>query len=112
MRNPALPVTSPGSLPMTPELWVQADLKRVGEELKDWEATMRHEALLLRDQVTSQGSGEVILARRSAQGLRELCIGIIGVCLLQDPAKLASQGLQGIEAVITVYFDFCLMSSC
>ena len=43
---------------MTPDLWVQADLKRVGEELKDWEATMRHEALLLRDQVISQGSGE------------------------------------------------------
>ena len=43
---------------MTPQVWAQADLKRVGEELKDWEATMRHEALLLRDQVTSQGSGE------------------------------------------------------
>eukprot|EP00891_Asterochloris_glomerata_P007421 jgi/Astpho2/7421/fgenesh1_pg.00114_%23_49_t len=35
---------------------LEADLKRVGEELKDWEATMRHEALLLRDQVISQGS--------------------------------------------------------
>ena len=92
---------------MTPKLWVQADLKRVGEELKDWEATMRHEALLLRDQVTSQGSGEGILAahgvgtvhwqdwrlpaagpckaRAICKALRlwSLCTGLFGDCLLR-----------------------------
>ncbi len=69
---------------MAPQRWEQADLKRVGEELKDWEATMRHEALLLRDQVISQGSGEGVLAL----GLRGLCTGTTGACLLQDAAEL------------------------
>ena len=92
---------------MTPELWLQADLKRVGEELKDWEATMRHEALLLRDQVTLQGSGDGILAQGLARGSGTGVEGAVhwhDQCLPTAGPCKAWADLHGSEAVVTAHW--------